>query len=199
MRPQYSIVTRSEMEPVSYKEAADQLRVDSTDDMEYIDALIPVAREYVENVTGRVGNRSTWMLTADSWESLTLGRNDQTIRIGRAPLVSVSSIQYYAPDATSLTTLSTDDYRVITAADLGIIEPVDDWPDIDDRADAIQITFVAGHADGCQPNPGWKHAVKMLVAHLYEERKPVAATSLSDIPYALTHLIEQQRMEGRFA
>lgn len=199
MRPQYSISERSAIEPVSYKEAADQLRVDSEADMDYIDALISVAREYVENVTGRVGMRSTWVCTADSWSSLTLGRADQTIRLGRAPLVSVSSVKYYAPDATVLTTLSTDDYRVITAADLGILQPVDDWPDVDDRADAIQITFVAGQADGCSPPPGWKHAVKMLVAHLYEERKPVAFASCQDIPYTLTHLIESHRMEGRFA
>lgn len=199
MRPQYSIITRSEQEPVSYKESADQLRVDSGADMDYIDALISVAREYVENVTGRVGNRSTWLVTADSWSSLTLDRVDQTIRLSRAPLVSVSSVKYYAPGATTLTTLDAAAYRVITAADLGILQPVDEWPEVDERADAIQITFVAGHADGCQPPATWKHAVKMLVAHLYEERKPIAFTSCTEIPYTLQALIESQRMEGRLA
>jgi hypothetical protein len=80
-----------------------------------------------------------------------------------------------------------------------MIQPVEDWPEVDDRADAIQIAFIAGQPDGCAAPAGWKHSVKMLVAHLYEERKPVAFASCSDIPYTLTALIESQRMEGRFA
>lgn len=199
MRPHYYIAIQPALEAVSYKEAADQLRVDSAADTVYIEGLIGVAVEYVQAVTGRVGSKATWVCTADSWKSLTQGRTDQTVRIGRVPLVSVVSVQYYAPDSTSLTTLSTDDYRVITATEPGILQPVDEWPEVDDRADAIQITFVAGQQDGCGAPPGWKHAVKMLTAHLYEERKPVAFASCNDIPFTLTYLIESQRMEGRFA
>lgn len=199
MRPHYSITASSSIQPVSYKEAADQLRVDSAADIAYIEGLIAVAVEYVQSVTGRCGSRATWLCVADSWGALTNGRADETIRIERTPLVSVSSVKYYAPDGVALTTLSTDDYRVITTTEPGMIQPVDAWPDLDDRADAIQIAFIAGHPDGCAPPHVWKHAVKMLVAHLYEERKPVAFASCSDIPYTLTSLIESQRMEGRFA
>jgi uncharacterized phiE125 gp8 family phage protein len=199
MRPHYYIAIQPALEAVTYKEAADQLRVDSADDTVYIEALIGVAVEYVQDVTGRVGSKATWVCTADSWASLTQGRSDKTVRIGRTPLVSVTSVQYYAPDATTLTTLSTDEYRVITATEPGILQPLEDWPEVDDRADAIQITFVAGQQDGCGAPPGWKHAVKMLVAHLYEERKPVAFASCNEIPFGLQSLIESQRMEGRFA
>jgi uncharacterized phiE125 gp8 family phage protein len=199
MRPYYSIVTPANNFPVSYQEAADQLRVDSMADMDYIDALIAVACEYVESVTGRVGSRSTWQATADSWDALTNERSDKTVRLARSPLVSVSSVKYYAPDGVALTTLSTNDYRVITASEPGMIQPVDDWPEVDDRADAIQIQFLAGEADGCSPPAVWKHAVKMLVAHLYEERKPVAFASCQEIPFTLQNLIENQRIEGRFA
>lgn len=198
MRPHYSIVTRSTLLPVSYGEAADQLRVDSTADMDYIDGLIAVATEYVESVTGRVGSRSTWLVVADSWDALTHGKADEIVKLQRTPLVSVSSVKYYAPDATTLTTLSTADYRVITTTEPGIIQPLEDWPETDDRADAIQITFIAGEQEGCSPPAAWKHAVKMLVAHLYEERKPVAFTSCNEIPFTLQSLIENQRMEGRF-
>lgn len=199
MRPHYSIVTRATMQPVSYQEAADQLRVDSTADMAYIDGLIAVAVEYVESVTGRVGARSTWLAVADSWDALTQGAADEVVKLCRTPLVSVSSVKYYAPDGVALTTLSGSAYRVITTTEPGIIQPVDDWPDTDDRADAIQITFIAGEQEGCSPPAAWKHAVKMLVAHLYEERKPVAFTSCSEIPFTLQSIIENQRMEGRFA
>jgi hypothetical protein len=87
---------------------------------------------------------------------------------------------------------------VITTTDLGMLQPVDEWPDVDERPDAIQITFVAGHNEGNPPPATWKHAAKMLVAHLYEERKPVAFTSCQEIPFTLKNLIEHNRMEGRF-
>jgi uncharacterized phiE125 gp8 family phage protein len=200
MRPYYSIVTQPENEPLSYAQASDHLRVDSGDDMAYIEALIPVAREYVEVVTGRVGATSTLMVTGDSWLSLMRSGLPYLLRIGRSPVQSVTSIKYYEPDATTLTTLSADDYRVMTTAEPAIIQHVDNsWPALHDRPDAVQIQFVAGHSHANPPPAGYQHAIKMLVAHLYEERKPVAFTSCNEIPYSLQFLIEQQRIEGRFA
>jgi uncharacterized phiE125 gp8 family phage protein len=136
---------------------------------------------------------------AGSWDDLTGGDRLERLKIGRAPLVSVSSVKYYAPDAVVLTTLDPAEYLTITATDLGMLQPVDSWPDVDERPDAIQITFVAGHNEGNPAPSHWKHAAKMLVAHLYEERKPVAFTSCQEIPFTLKSLIEHNRMEGRFA
>lgn len=198
MRPHYSTLSRPIPEAIDYAAAADHLRVDSAADISYIEALIAVACDYVGDVTGRIGTLTSMLCVADSWASLTGSINHNLIKIGRAPLVSVTSIKYYAPDATALTTLSTDDYRVITTTDLGMLQPVDTWPDVDDRPDAIQITFVAGHSDSNPAPATWKHAAKMLVAHLYEERKPVAFTSCQEIPFTLKNLIEHNRMEGRF-
>jgi uncharacterized phiE125 gp8 family phage protein len=200
MRPFYSIVTQPESEPLSYAQAADHLRVDSQDDISYIDGLISVAREYVESVTGRVAFTSGFLVTAGSWQSLMRSGLPYLLRIGRSPVQSVTTIKYYAPDASTLTTLSADDYRVMTTAEPAIIQHVSDsWPVADDRPDAIQIEIVAGHDAANPPPAGYLHAIKMLVAHLYEERKPVAFTSCSEIPYSLQFLIEQQRIEGRFA
>jgi uncharacterized phiE125 gp8 family phage protein len=199
MRPYYSIVTQPENEPLSYAQAADHLRVDSGDDMAYIEALIPVAREYVESVTGRVGTTSTLLLAGGSWESLMRSGLPYLLRIGRNPVQSVTHIKYYAPDASTLTTMSANDYRVMTTAEPAIIQHVSDsWPVLHDRPDAVQIQFVAGHSHANPPPPGYMHAMKMLVAHLYEERKPVAFASCSEIPYSLQFLIEHQRIEGRF-
>lgn len=198
MRPQYSITTRDTACPIPYAYAADHLRVDSSADMEYIEGLIAVAGEYVSSVTGRSAGRHTWMVVADSWTALTGNDSLGTIRIGRVPLISVSSVKYYALDAAALTTISANDYRVITTTEPGIIQPVGEWPDADERADAIQIAFIAGHNDGNPAPPVFNHAIKMLVAHLYEERKPVAFSSCSEIPFTLSNLIEHHRMEGRF-
>jgi uncharacterized phiE125 gp8 family phage protein len=199
MRPHYSIVSRPIPEAIDYAAAADHLRVDSAADISYIESLIAVACDYVGEVTGRIGTQTSPLCVAGSWDDLTGGDRLGRLKIGRAPLVSVSSVKYYAPDATTLTTIDPTDYFVITTTDLGMLQPVDEWPDVDERPDAIQITFIAGHNEGNPAPATWKHAAKMLVAHLYEERKPVAFTSCQEIPFTLKALIDHNRMEGRFA
>jgi len=199
MRPNYSVISRPIPEAIDYAQAADHLRVDSAADISYIEGLIQVACDYVGDVTGRIGTQTTLLCVAGSWDDLTGGDHLGRLKIGRAPLVSVSSVKYYAPDAVVLTTLDPAEYLTITATDLGMLQPVDSWPDVDERPDAIQITFVAGHNEGNPAPSHWKHAAKMLVAHLYEERKPVAFTSCQEIPFTLKSLIEHNRMEGRFA
>ena len=198
MRPNYSTISRPIPEAIDYAAAADHLRVDSAADISYIESLIAVACDYVGEVTGRIGTQTTMLCVAGSWDDLTGGDRLGRLKIGRAPLVSVSSVKYYAPDAATLTTMDAADYRVITTTDLGMLQPVDEWPDVDERPDAIQITFIAGHSEGSPAPATWKHAAKMLVAHLYEERKPVAFTSCQEIPFTLKNLIEHNRMEGRF-
>jgi uncharacterized phiE125 gp8 family phage protein len=195
MRPHYKVLTRISQKPLTYQQAADQLRVDSADDMRYIDELIELGCEYVEDVTGIVGATGTFRVTASKWEDLI--SSGDIIRINRTPLVSVESVKCYI-DGT-LTTMSANDYRVIVDTEPGMIQPVDAWPEHDERADAIRIEFTAGHNAANHPPAAWRHAVKMLVAHLYEERKPVAFTSLSEIPYTLQNLIEHVRTGGRFA
>jgi uncharacterized phiE125 gp8 family phage protein len=89
------------------------------------------------------------------------------------------------------------DYRVMTAAEPAIIQHVTTWPETALRIDAVQISFVAGHSDENPAPPGFLHAIKMLVAHLYEERKPIAFAMPKELPFSLAHLIDMQRVEGR--
>ncbi len=197
MRPQYSITRHPSPEPLTYPEAASHLRVDSTDDMEEIESLICVAREYVDGATGRVSGQTSIKLIADSWESLKIDANG-VFPILRTPLVLVASIKYYAPDASSLTTMDAADYRVIADSEPGMIQIIDDAPEVDTRPDAIQIEFTAGKATSCSVPPTHKHAIKMMVAHLYENRTPSAPVNMTEIPFGLKALIESQKIGGWF-
>jgi uncharacterized phiE125 gp8 family phage protein len=194
-RPFYSLVTAPETEPVIYDEAAEHLRVDSEADASYIDGLIAVAREYVDSITGRVSATSTWKLTCAGWHEL-LTRGSDIVRLERTPLVSVSHVKYYTDDV--LTTLDSAEYRVITAAEPGMIQFHGETPSVDDRPDALQITFVAGYTAPEETPPGLRHAIKMLVAHLYENRLPVAFASCQEIPFTLQSLIANQKTGPRF-
>ncbi len=195
MRPQYSTTVAPHSEPITLSQASDHLRVDSTDDQSYISDLISVAREYFDSVTGRASAETTYLLTAESWGDLFNCPATYEIPIFRTPLASVSSVQYYAPDATTLTTMATTDYRVVTGAEPGRIQLVSSPPSVDDRIDAIQITFIAGN--NCPPAMS-KHAIKMLTANYYDQRAPIAFASTTEIPYTLKSLIENQKIGGYF-
>lgn len=199
MRPHYSISVPPLIEPLTYAQAADHLRVDSDDDIAYIEGLISVAREYVEDVTGRVSSLSQWLCVAASWADLAEPMDVDIIRLRRTPLVSVQSVKYYAPDEDTLTTMSVDDYRVITSTEPGILQITGNMPDVDDRPDAIQIAFTAGPASPAASPAILRHGIKMVVGHLYENRLPVAFSSCQEIPYTIQTILENQRVGGRFA
>jgi uncharacterized phiE125 gp8 family phage protein len=210
MRPHYQLVTAPIDEPVSYDEASQHLRVDSTDDKDYILGLIGVAREYADSITGRSSALSTWKASAATWDDLFGIERDSfdfvrfqsgpvnAIKLFRTPLVSVSSVKYYAPDAGSMTTMSANDYRVITSTEPGQVQITGSLPAVEDRPDAIQITFVAGYSLPRQSPQGLRHAIKMIVANLYENRQPVAFSSCNEIPFTLQTLLENQKTGGWF-
>ena len=93
MRPFYSTTVQPECEPLSYASASDHLRVDSEDDMTYIDALISVAREYVEGATGRVAATQTILAQASSFADFAPASNT-ILRLGRSPVQSIEFVKY---------------------------------------------------------------------------------------------------------
>ena len=189
MRPHYSITPPAAFEPLTLAQASDHVRVDSEADLSDVRAYAAVARDYVESVTGRVSATTGFLAVADSWASI--------CHLYRTPLVSVQSVKYYAPDAVTLTTMDTALYRVITTIEPGVIQIIDDdFPDVDDRPDAIQIAFTAGYSDPAFVPPILSHAIKMLTAHFYEQRSPIAFATSSPIPFGLSNVIENQKIGG---
>ena len=219
MRPAYTLTAAPATEPITYDQAAEHLRVDSADDIAYITALIPAAREYIDSVTGRVSVLSSWKCTACTWGDLMEGyvvndwRGAPTMwcnpvngngliamaKLFRAPLVAVQSVSYYAPGASSLTTMSGSLYRAITGYEPGLIQFTGDIPSLDDRPDAIQIAFTAGYATASETPAVLKHAIKIMVAHFYETRTPIAFAIPSEIPFTLSNLIAHQKLAGWIA
>lgn len=197
MRPHYSITTQPAFEPISYDQAASHLRVDSTDDMADIDALISVAREYVDSVTGRVSGVTSFKLIGESWDAL--AQSMWRIPLFRAPLVAVQSVKYYPEDGSAQVTMSASDYRVITAMEPGMVELKEEPPALDERADAVEINFTAGHSESCAIPAAHRHAVKVLVAHLYENRGLMEDKSVNEIPFSLQTLLNNQKIGGWIA
>lgn len=195
MIPAYTITSQPSCEPITYDQAAAHVRVDSTDDQSYISDLIPVAREYVDGVTGRASIQAAWKCTAASWDDLLDGAVD-TIKLYRTPLVAVQSVKYYALDATTLTTMPTTDYRVVTGYEPGLIQFKESLPALDDRPDAIQIAFTAGYSTPDQTPAILKHCVKVCVADFYEQRVSIVFGQPHEVRPVLFNLLQNQRVGG---
>ena len=195
MRPQYSILTQPDCEAVSLEQVSAHVRVDSTDDQEYIIGLISVARELVDSITGRVSITSEWKLTAATWAAL-LERSTDTAKIYRTPLDSVQSVKYYPDGGGALTTMSSANYRVITGYEPGLIQFTGDLPSLEDRPDAIQISFTAGYANSDLTPAVHKHAQKVIVADMYEQRASIAYGQPYEVKPVLRNLLENQKVEG---
>lgn len=201
-RPQYTESVAPASEPITLTEAKEHLRVDSSDDDDYVTALISLVRELYDSMTNRTSIATTWKLSAGDWADLyeqeqgnLRSYEDYIIPLKRTPLVSVTSVKYYAPGEASLSTVSSSDYRVVTSEEPGFIQFVDAPPSVDDRADAIEILFIAGAGASATD----KHAMKLMLTHYYDIREPVVTgTIATEIPWGLKSLIVNRKVRGDF-
>ena len=110
------------------------------------------------------------------------------IRVPRPPLQSVTSIVYVDSNGNT-DTLSPSLYQVDTNRMPGRIAPIytQVWPVVQYQTyNAVQITFVAGYT--LLPRR-IALALKMLTAHLYENREASIDVALNKIPFGLDQMI----------
>ena len=132
-----------------------------------------------------------------------------TVKLGITPLASITHVKYYDADGT-LTTVSSSDYWTITTSTppkIAFKSTSFDFPTLEDgRPEAIQITFVAGHASKAAVPHKIKAAVKALATHWYNQRDVVVspnvaaptgpAASATELPYGLKALIADLNASG---
>ena len=147
-------------EPVGVSEAKDHLEIYHSDRDTYIDSLISVAREMAEDYTARSFFTQTWVAQLDQFP------ND-SIELIYGQVQSITTLKYYDVDNVQQTWDSAN-YRLDTVSKIAKVEPIDSWPSVYDRQDAIEITYVAGESDTDNIDYSIKQGILMLVAHLFE-------------------------------
>lgn len=133
--------------PVSVDQAKTQARIELTEtaDDTFITNLIAVATEYCERYVRRDIINKTYIGYLDFFPRC---HPRQGIELERSKLQSITSIQYYNIDGI-LTTINPNDYYTTFSNDFSslYLKSTASWPtDIQDRKQAILITFVAGYA-----------------------------------------------------
>ena len=189
-------------EPVSLAEAQAFLRVDSSDDATEIEAIIKVARQMVEDFTGRALLTQTWKFQDEEWPDADDDEGPLVLPLNRSPLATVVSVKYYPFDGGAQTTLDSSKYHVLTGPMPGqiVLKYGEFWPYLYSRPDAVEVEFTAGAASAADVPPTLRHAVLLLIAHLYENRAPINIGNIvNEIPYTVKHLLESHRVGGWIA
>lgn len=192
----YQRTVEPSAEPLTIGQLLDFMKA-APQDAALIESLGITAREFVEEQTGRALVTQTWRATFNEWQG-------ETITLDKAPLASVSSVQYYPANGGAIATLSTSVYRVINGGQNrpGFIELIDgqSWPDLVVRSDAIIIEFIAGTV-AASVKKQLVQAVALLTKHFYDNgRNPVNIGNIAtEVPYTLRDLITSQRVGGWFA
>jgi uncharacterized phiE125 gp8 family phage protein len=203
------------IEPVALSEAKLHCRIDSDDDDVYLVSLIRLARRHIEDTCNIALIEQTWDWYLDtfplpsiysdtkyhawSWQ----GYSEGVLYLPLNPLISVTHIKYVDTDGVNQT-WDAANYTVDTTARVARIYPAYNvtWPtSVRDYPKAINIQFVAGYADSAQSPREYadnvpqelKHAILLLVGHLYKHRELTETQSLSDVPWTVDQLITPYR------
>ena len=186
-----TLVTPPATEPITLDEAKEHLRVDVTDEDDYIEGLIRAARQYAETTfTHRAFIEQELRLTLNRWPV------DRYLELPRPPLISVTSITYTDEDGTADTLTAGTDYLVDTAANRLVLRNGVYWPTVTlQESGAISIVYLAGYGDRASDVPEEiRHALKILVGHWYENREPVVIGSIvGNIPMSAEALLWPHR------
>lgn len=191
---------------VPLDELKQQLRVDYDDDDALIDALGIAATQLLDGWKGILGGRclvaQTWSESFDRFPcGESYGRDDameNVLRLRLKPVISVASVKYY-DSAGVLQTVSGSAYRLLTDARGSFVASVPGgtpiWPPSGQcRPDAVTVQYVAGYETAADVPEPLRQAIKLMVAHWYENREAVViGPAVNELPFGAQALIAPYR------
>jgi len=182
------LVTAPAEEPVSLALAKAHLRVTASEEDALIQSLIIAARDQAETFTRRRFITQTWDLVLDCFPWWRL-------ELPNAPLQSVSSITYI-DTAGGSQTLDAAKYLVDAKTDPGRLEPAygEVWPTTRLQMNAVTVRFVCGYGLAAAVPQPIKHAMLLLIGHLYQNREAIVVGELpQELPLGVQSLLAPYR------
>ncbi len=185
------LATAPAVEPITLDEAKEHLRVTGDDEDGYISGLIRAARVMCENQIDRSFITTAWRVTTDQFPCAY-----ECLIMPRPPLIAVQSITYV--DTGGVTqTLSNTLYTVDATSEPGRITPgyTLPWPVARYYQNSVVINYTAGYgAVGSLVPETIRHAIKIMVSHLFELREPVNVGNIvTQIPMSANALLDLER------
>src|SRR5215204_4629062 len=184
------LLTPPAVEPVTLADAKAYLRVEHSEDDAVISALIAGARSHIEAQTRRALITQTWRLVRDAWP------REGRIAVAPSPLRQIIAARVYREDGSALV-IDLQAFVSDKAAAPSIIAfPSWSLPAPGRALAGIEIDVEAGYGATPfnVPEP-LRQAIKLLVAHWYENRGLIAAgQSIATLPATVAALLAPYRV-----
>lgn len=182
------IVQKASEEPLTFEDAKKHLNLDDDEDQELVEELIAVAREEVEQLTGR-------QLVAATLEAY-FDRFPWLIELSRSPVTEVVSIKYVAPDRTEQT-VDPARYLVDAVAEPARILPAPGqcWPQTACVPNAVIVQFKAGDVAADVP-ASIRQWMKLRIGTLYAHRESVLAGVKPETLPFVDRLLDRHKVWG---
>lgn len=188
--PSPTTITAPTRYALELADAKQQLNlIGSADDDLLLVDLIKAAHEYIETATDLTLTTTSYRVV------LRVLPESSELVLPKPPVSAVSSFSYYDENNASQT--FTDYYlrtdgnshsRILLNRDAS-------WPNLYDRWDAVTIDYTAGIGANAAAMPATvRHAMRLLVAHWYDNRESVLVGSISkNLEHSLNGLLGQLR------
>jgi uncharacterized phiE125 gp8 family phage protein len=185
-------ITQPAVEPVSLAFAKTHVRVDTETDDLYIQSLISVARQYVEDVLDITICTTVWEVKYDLFPIW-------AIILPRLPMQDKTiTVTYRSGDGTYSTLSSANAAFQVDASVLpGRIYPqwATAWPATRGDENSVTVRYTAGYGDdGQNVPPVVKHLILILVAHWYDTRQPAVTGAPVSVPQTFETLLAASSM-----
>lgn len=177
--------------PVTFDEVKEAARVDFDDDDQILKAYLEAAIDHLDGwggILGRAIINQEWRLDLAIWPSYGI-----VLPFGD---VSTASVKYIDP-AGAEQVLPDDVYEVVETATGSLLRFRNSFgrPSlINDRSDAVQVTFTTGYGEDASKVPASiKVAIMLMVCHWYENREASSTDGIRKLPLAVDALITPHR------
>ncbi len=175
-------------EPVSLAELKTHIDYTAANRDDYLTGLIKVARQYCENRTSRSLFTQTWQLALDYFPG-----SPGTILLPRGPVQSITSVAYTDTNGDAQT-VDSGDYQLDNNREPARLAPAREaaWPSSDSGTlAAVKISYVTGWASADNIPTDYKHAVKLLASHFFENPSAVTVEGTPKVvPLAVRMLLD---------
>ena len=178
------------VEPITLAEAKQFLRVEHDDDDDIIAALIAGSRIHVETQTRRALITQSWRLTRDVWPAA------GWVALLPVPVNTLDAARVYRSDGTTLALDIAASRSTRATRRRGSRSFTACRPRPSGAAAGIEIDITCGYGDaGANVPEPLRQAIRLLVAHWYENRGIVAAGGeVAVLPQSVAALIAPYRV-----
>lgn len=181
-----TLVTAAAELPVSLADMKEHLRVDASHEDDLITAYISACAASLGS-EGELGQP----LVTETWDEA-FKNPSEDVYLSVLPAQSITSVSYYDRDNVQQTATLAD--FTLYQSDRWAFVRSDNWPDTFDRPDAITIRYDAGFGAAGDVPVEIVQAMKLIVAHWYQNREDASQATLNEIPRAASHLLGLRRV-----